>query len=189
MHRRKGSRIGPRTRAEAALLLAEGVAKAEIARRLGIARESLRQFAHAADGDLWLQWVEIARRRLAASVPRLRVIDELMDTVEIRAEKPDPIGAWNALRNVAACLAARAYVWNAKHGDALLATDPDELLALAAVHASEPAPGPGCEGFGGIFRAIADAWLDISPRGDRDALAELERSGAFIPWNSKGESQ
>jgi hypothetical protein len=100
---------------------------------------------------------------------------------------PDPIGAWNAIRNLARFVAAGAHVSNAKLGDELLETDPDEILSLAAEHVGEVAPGPGCEGLEGIFKAIADACLD-PPCRDRDELAERHRRGAFIPWNSKGES-
>jgi len=188
LYRQKGSRIGPRLRAEAAVMVAEGVAKAEVARQLGIARESLRQFGQGDEAELWREWVQIARRRLAARVRHHRIIDELLSTVEIRAEKPDPVATWAAIRNIAIHLAADAHVWNEKHGEALLVTDPDELLILAAAHVGEAAPGPGCEGRGKIFKAIVGACLDLPCR-DRDRLAEMKSSGMFVPWKeSKGDS-
>lgn len=186
LQRQKGSRIGFRVRAEAALLEALGVPKAEIARRLRIARESLRLFRHGDEGRLYRDWIEIARRRLAAGVSSERVVDELLETGEVRLEKTDPVAGWEAIEELALFLAAEAHHWNEKHGEDLLVTDRGHILALAAAHVGEPHPAPGCEGRGDMIRAMLTACVQI-PCCDRDGLAEEHRRGAFVPWKVKGD--
>lgn len=186
LHRRRGQRIGPRTRAEAAVLVAAGVPKAAVARQLGIARESLRLFGEGARGELWLLCVEVARRRLAAGVKHHRIVDELCETVEIRPVEPDHEGTWKAIRDLAFYLAAQDLAWNEAHGEELLAIDPNRVLTLAAEHADEPEPGPGCPGRGEIAKAIADACIDVGCS-DRESLFERARTGRFIPFCKQGE--
>jgi hypothetical protein len=64
-------------KAEAAVLVAEGMPKAEAARELGIARESLRRISQ---DPLWQHWLTNAKERLVRGVKFQAIVRDLLDT-------------------------------------------------------------------------------------------------------------
>lgn len=74
---RRGRRISDRVKAEAAVLVAEGMPKAEAARELGIARESLRRISQ---DPLWQHWFTLARERLTRGAKFQATVHELLGT-------------------------------------------------------------------------------------------------------------
>jgi len=132
--RKKGSTVGPRLRAECAILEAEGFGRTVIARDLNVGRETIRLLRHGDGGPLYESQVALARRRLAAGIPYERIISELTETLEPERElqPPTPEAEWAALRSAAALYGRMAAAYNVGRNSHFLETNPDRLIERAA---------------------------------------------------------
>jgi len=185
--RKKGSTVGPRLRAECAILEAEGFGRTVIARDLNVGRETIRLLRHGDGGPLYESQVALARRRLAAGIPYERIISELTETLEPERElqPPTPEAEWAALRSAAALYGRMAAAYNVGRNSHFLETNPDRLIERAAEHLGIGAQvGAGKLELGHpevdkVARMFLDLTLRVRTFGD---APDTTTPGAFVPW-------
>jgi hypothetical protein len=178
MSRGDGKKIPPSTRARAAIALAKGASKAGTARKLGFARESLRQWF---EKDDFASWVDHAKDLLRRGWREHAIENELIVHGAPEEQEASPEEKWALVVRFAQFVAASAKAWNDAHRADLLESDPAEVVALAAALFGESEPGPGCRLRDRILLSFLDVLLELSPTSSTERITGIASSGKFIP--------
>jgi hypothetical protein len=121
-------------KAEAAVFVAEGIPKAEAARELGIARESLRRISQ---DPLWISWLTIAKQRLVRGVKFQAIVRELLDT-RTCPEDEERQASYSEMRDEMIALLQKSNVTRLRNGTETCVATAEAIDARIEEHLGHP---------------------------------------------------